>query len=68
MRRFVFALLLAATAAALGSFACGPGNDKPPLTPDSEHTDVAEAGAPATPSTAAPAVPAAPASAAPAKK
>jgi hypothetical protein len=46
--------------AALNAFACGPGNDKPPLTPDSDHPgDTMEGGAPSTPS--APSTPTAPA-------
>jgi hypothetical protein len=45
MRKVVVLVVLAAGAFAFAALACGPGDDKPPLTPDTEHTD--EAGAPA---------------------
>ena len=48
MRRLVLFVTLGA-ALAIAALACGPSNDKPPLTPDSEHpSDTAEAGAPTT--------------------
>ena len=37
MRRIVILVTFGAALAALGAMACG-GNDKPPLTPDPEHT------------------------------
>lgn len=49
MRRLVVLLSLVAGLGALGLLACGGGNDKPPLTPDTvepTHPDAAEAGAP----------------------
>jgi hypothetical protein len=50
MRKLVVLVTFGAALAALGAFACGPGEEKPPLTPDTEHpTEVAEAGAPSTP-------------------
>ena len=51
MRRLVALLTIAAAAGAL-AMACGGGNEKPPMTPDSEHTTpeglegMAEGGAP----------------------
>ncbi len=66
MHRFLALFSVGAAVLALSSAACGDSN-KPPLTPDSEHPDLGDAGAPPAPP-AAPAAPAAPASAAPAKK
>ena len=55
MRRLVVLLSFAAGLGALGLLACGGGNDKPPLTPDTvepANPEAAEAGAPpATPPT-----------------
>ena len=45
MRNFVVVVVLGAVVVALGAFACGPKDEKPPLTPDSEHP-IDEAGAP----------------------
>jgi hypothetical protein len=53
MRRLVVLVALGAAFAALGALACGDGNNKPPLTPDQEHS-LDDAGAPA-PSATAPA-------------
>ena len=39
MNRLVVMIAISAIAAALGALACGDGNNKPPLTPDSEHGD-----------------------------
>jgi hypothetical protein len=49
MRRVFAVITFGAALAALGAFACGPGSDKPPLTPDTEHspTEITEGGAPA---------------------
>jgi hypothetical protein len=52
MRRFVVLVVLGSVMAALASFACGPSDEKPPMTPD--PADVGEGGAPQ----AAPAPPA----------
>lgn len=38
MKRLVVVIAIGAIAGALGALACGNGGDKPPLTPDSEHT------------------------------
>jgi len=49
MRRLVVLLSFVTGLGALGLLACGGGNDKPPLTPDTvepPHPDAAEAGAP----------------------
>ena len=46
MRRFVVLLMLGGVLTAISAFACGPGSDKPPMQPDSEHPLVDEAGAP----------------------
>lgn len=55
MTRLVVLLAISATAVVFGTVACG-GNDKPPLTPDSEvkTPDVGDAGpsAPSAPSAA----------------
>lgn len=46
MKRFVLLVAFAAATGAIGAVACGPGNDKPPLTPDSEHGEDPDASAP----------------------
>lgn len=53
MTRFVVLLAICVAAVGLGSVACG-GNDKPPLTPDTEVKDLGDAGAsaPSAPSAA----------------
>lgn len=38
MNRLVVLIAIGAIAGALGALACGGGSDKPPLTPDTEHT------------------------------
>lgn len=55
MHRFPVLFTIGAALVALSSAACGDSN-KPPLTPDTEHSiEVPEAGAPEPPATAAPA-------------
>lgn len=50
MRQLVVLFTLGGALAALGALACGPGDEKPPLTPDTEHpADLGEAGAPSSP-------------------
>lgn len=48
MNRLVVVIAIGVLAGALGALACGNGGDKPPLTPDSEHPTMDEAGAGAT--------------------
>jgi hypothetical protein len=51
MRRLLFLVSFGAALAAFGATACGGGNDKPPLTPDTETpAEAPEAGAPTEPS------------------
>lgn len=58
MKRLV-ALFAVGAAFAIGAAACGDGDKKPPLTPDSEKPlDGAEAGAPAAPAVPGSATPA----------
>jgi hypothetical protein len=63
MKRFLALLAIVAIGAALGVFgavACGPGEEKPPLTPDSEHVpnpDGPEGGTPAPTPGGSPATP-----------
>lgn len=38
MKRFAVILAIGAAIGALGILACGPGDDKPPLTPDNVET------------------------------
>jgi hypothetical protein len=45
MNRLVVTIAIGLLAAALGALACGNSSDKPPLTPDSEHGGMDEAGA-----------------------
>lgn len=55
MRRLAVSVVFLAAVGALGAvIACGPGNDKPPLTPDGDHPGLEDGGAPATPATPAP--------------
>jgi hypothetical protein len=50
MRRLLVLVSFGAALASLGAIACGGGNDKPPLTPDTEHPmEAPEAGAPSEP-------------------
>lgn len=49
MNRLVVTIALGVLAAALSVLACGNSSDKPPLTPDSEHGMMDEAGAGAMP-------------------
>jgi hypothetical protein len=37
MKRLVVVIAISVIASALFSLACGDGNNKPPLTPDSDH-------------------------------
>jgi hypothetical protein len=63
MKRFVFLVAIGAlfTGGAIGAVACGGGSDKPPLTPDSEHSehtsDADAAPAPSSTSGGSPATP-----------
>lgn len=52
MNRLVIVIAATALAGALGTVACG-GNDKPPLTPDSEHEHTGLEDAGETPATEA---------------
>jgi hypothetical protein len=45
MNRLVVVIALCALAVSSLAIACGGGNDKPPLTPDSEHSDGPDSGA-----------------------
>jgi hypothetical protein len=57
MRRLAVLVTFGAALTAFGAFACGSGNDKPPLTPDTERpVEGGDAAAPAP--SAAPTTPA----------
>ncbi len=49
MRRLLVLVPFGAVLLGWGALACGPGSDKPPLTPDQEHppAEVSDGGAPA---------------------
>ena len=48
MQRHAVLIASGAVLGALFAVACGGGNDKPPLTPDSEHSEHSEHTAPTT--------------------
>ena len=54
MKRFIVLVAIGSAVIALASLGCGDKNDKPPLTPDQDHS-LDEAGAP--PANPAPATP-----------